>query len=466
MSSTALHSFWAFGIVVSLVVTNAVSLALPIPVSTPSARSRYPVIAVDGGGTIHVAWHNDAQGGIFTARSNDNGASFTVPDTVSTGGINPAITVTSSGRVLVVWRDSSPYYTFSTDGGVTFSSPLPLSNKHTDRLNITTAPSGVVSVVYFGSDATAFYQRSIDDGVTFSAPVPLSTGSMRSYYPDVAAVGSDIVTPWFSLDTPDPNGAMMYARSSDGGATFAPAVSLDPGNNQGPHVSASPGGVFHLVWSDGSTNNSLAYSRSSDGGATFEAKRVLTPSWHSPIDVIAPDDTTVVVLVSNPPSVPDLYTVTSVDGGATFGTLVNLTKSPGSWNVNGALALLGNGAIGAVWEEDVTGTPRILFDIVGNGDVGVHGPGIPPIAFRLRPNPSQGRLTLEFTLQRASNLEIGIYDVRGRKVKTISRGFRAAGPHLVKWDGQGENGNEIPAGVYFVRLSGEVRGAWRFARVR
>jgi hypothetical protein len=72
-----------------------------------------------------------------------------------------------------------------------------------------------------------------------------------------------------------------------------------------------------------------------------------------------------------------------------------------------------------------------------------------------RPNPARAGLgtTLSFALPRASSAaELSLFDLAGRRVATLVKGPLAAGPQAVRWDGNGDAGQEARAGVYFARL--------------
>lgn len=74
-----------------------------------------------------------------------------------------------------------------------------------------------------------------------------------------------------------------------------------------------------------------------------------------------------------------------------------------------------------------------------------------------RPNPFVGGSTIEFTLSQVENIDLGIYDLGGRLVRSLSRGRLAAGAHHFAWNGRDERGRRVPAGVYFVRMDGSGR---------
>jgi hypothetical protein len=73
------------------------------------------------------------------------------------------------------------------------------------------------------------------------------------------------------------------------------------------------------------------------------------------------------------------------------------------------------------------------------------------------PNPVASDTEIAYALPAAAaagatHLEVGIYDVNGRKVAMLADGQPSAGRHVVRWDGRDAGGRQLPAGVYFVRL--------------
>lgn len=72
---------------------------------------------------------------------------------------------------------------------------------------------------------------------------------------------------------------------------------------------------------------------------------------------------------------------------------------------------------------------------------------------RVVPNPAGAESRLDYTLAEAQNVDIGVYDVAGRRVRNLGGGSRAQGQHQVSWDGRDDRGRETPSGVYFFRLN-------------
>jgi hypothetical protein len=52
-----------------------------------------------------------------------------------------------------------------------------------------------------------------------------------------------------------------------------------------------------------------------------------------------------------------------------------------------------------------------------------------------------------------AEIRIDIYDVVGRKVRTLVNERKEAGEHRISWDGKDDWGNRLSSGVYFARIS-------------
>lgn len=86
---------------------------------------------------------------------------------------------------------------------------------------------------------------------------------------------------------------------------------------------------------------------------------------------------------------------------------------------------------------------------------------MPEAAFGIvsvHPNPSPGTAVVAYTLDRAADVRLEVFDLLGRRVAALAGGWRAAGRHEAAFDGAG-----LPAGVYVCVLS--AGGAQDIARV-
>lgn len=74
------------------------------------------------------------------------------------------------------------------------------------------------------------------------------------------------------------------------------------------------------------------------------------------------------------------------------------------------------------------------------------------------PNPSFGTVTLRYALTADAEMQIDLFDPSGRLVRRFAVGRQGAGAHEFVWDGKNREGDDLPAGVYFMTLqSGDVR---------
>jgi hypothetical protein len=78
-------------------------------------------------------------------------------------------------------------------------------------------------------------------------------------------------------------------------------------------------------------------------------------------------------------------------------------------------------------------------------------PPLPGLNLRAWPNPFNPVTTISFTLPETGQLQVGIYDLSGKKVRQLLVGSRSAGEHHVTWDGRDSSGRLAPSGIYLVR---------------
>ncbi len=79
----------------------------------------------------------------------------------------------------------------------------------------------------------------------------------------------------------------------------------------------------------------------------------------------------------------------------------------------------------------------------------------PSPAFQLSqnyPNPFNPLTTITFNVSRPTRVNLTVYDLSGRMVKTLLDDRVSAGPHTVVWDGTDAENNPVASGVYFYRL--------------
>jgi hypothetical protein len=101
---------------------------------------------------------------------------------------------------------------------------------------------------------------------------------------------------------------------------------------------------------------------------------------------------------------------------------------------------------GAIFVDDVAFdeyTPSGLGDTPSSSGVTV---------YQNVPNPFNPTTRISFDLEARENVNISVYDVKGRLVNTLLNRELGAGPHSVDWDGTATNGNRVSSGVYLYVL--------------
>jgi hypothetical protein len=81
-------------------------------------------------------------------------------------------------------------------------------------------------------------------------------------------------------------------------------------------------------------------------------------------------------------------------------------------------------------------------------------------------NPALDGATLRCVIPRAGQARLVVFDLAGRRVRTLLDGPIAEGAHELRWDGRDGSGARVPAGVYPCRLdSGGARATARVVLV-
>jgi glutamine amidotransferase-like uncharacterized protein len=68
------------------------------------------------------------------------------------------------------------------------------------------------------------------------------------------------------------------------------------------------------------------------------------------------------------------------------------------------------------------------------------------------PNPFRHETEIRLSLPERGGSSVRVYDVRGHLVRELLDSSLAAREHTVQWDGRGDNGAFVAAGVYFARI--------------
>jgi len=70
-----------------------------------------------------------------------------------------------------------------------------------------------------------------------------------------------------------------------------------------------------------------------------------------------------------------------------------------------------------------------------------------------RPNPFATSTTFHLALPVSERIELAVYDLLGRRVRTLQQGLMEAGAHALAWGGDDDAGGPVGGGVYFAHLT-------------
>jgi hypothetical protein len=102
------------------------------------------------------------------------------------------------------------------------------------------------------------------------------------------------------------------------------------------------------------------------------------------------------------------------------------------------------------------GSASSLVVRVNAPESGVEGQS--PLRFALyqsSPNPFGPRATIRFDVPRPGRVLLEIFDISGRRLRTVVDGVMGPGAKSLAWDGTDDNGRPVGSGVYFYRMRAE-----------
>jgi hypothetical protein len=116
-----------------------------------------------------------------------------------------------------------------------------------------------------------YYTQSTDTGLTWSTPVAITDLNRNAWNPAIAVNGSSLHVVWREIDTVNGHRSSWYRHSLDGGNTWGTISVLDTVIADWPAVTVSGNKVYvanDIVTSASPYNTEIFFLRSLDNGAT------------------------------------------------------------------------------------------------------------------------------------------------------------------------------------------------------
>jgi hypothetical protein len=89
---------------------------------------------------------------------------------------------------------------------------------------------------------------------------------------------------------------------------------------------------------------------------------------------------------------------------------------------------------------------------------GIDTPTAVDALYGAQPNPFNPCTTIVYEAAREGRVQLEIYDVSGRRIRTLVDRVLTAGEHRSAWDGRDDAGSRVGSGVYFARFRGATGG--------
>ena len=467
-------------------------------------------VKVGDDGTVYVAWSDGVS--IWLASSHDAAATWSTPVKVNgpetTIGLFPWIEAGSAGRVAVVWygttsSDNSDaadwrcWMGFVTDadganptvkisqvsdhvihasnislGGLAIPVVQVEANRNLcDYFQVAIDPQGACVVAFTDDhadfDGQTYVARQLS-GPSLYASSNGGTGTLPAFTPT-------------ALSPPDPNLPEVSDFLHDAAASLQPIPGDSPYDIVSIDYDCRPNlGASQLaVWMKVSTLANVPpnsfwranFTANAPGGTPDRGDMFYLRADTGTNSNTVPAFTFGTVLRDT--SGAFVYTQRGTADGVIDGAdgLVKMylpLASLDPWVTHGPLVRAGSQLVGLMGQtgtlneataRDLTrgGAPYTVC-----GTVGVEDTPLPRATFELgmpRPTPTHGAIRFTTRLSSAAWSDVAVFDLAGRRVRTIAAGVLPAGTSSLGWDGRNDGGAPVAAGVYSLRLAagGEVR---------
>jgi hypothetical protein len=407
-------------------------------------------------------------------------------------GAGDAATANDSGRLYITWQDARLYpipeppqspksfsiylRTFQSSGGVGFGPEIQVSPF--DTVNVATNPaiacgdSSRVWIVYpkgaTGSPTGLYYAVYNSTTRTMGPEQVLVSTAFPATQPTITATRGGIVhVVW--TDGRTGRNALWTKRFVPGsGWTADEQVVFSSAVSSLASLTASYTGRAHLVWRDNRDGNNEIYYKEYVPGVGWDAvdTRLTTQNNIQSEPQVDTDPRNNVYVVwsdqRNGAGNQDIFYRQRMGGvwdpemslvGAATDTTNQVQQFPG-------ITHDGFGNAYVTWTDwrlpASLGRNKDVFYKVGNAVVTSVEitPAPAGAALRAYPNPFNPLTNISFRVEQDTRVNLRIYDVHGRLVRTLVDEMMAAGPKRVTWDGRDDLGRSMASGAYYLRLQG------------
>jgi photosystem II stability/assembly factor-like uncharacterized protein len=423
--------------------------------------------------------------------------SLIVAPEVLLNGVPPAGLMFKPGRILdanTIWfcgvdgSNKQTYVFRSINGGATFTHNATAIDDRAAQVDAFDADTAIVA------NANGKIYKTTDGGLFWTEVYSYTISVIAPGWFDGCRVLNDHVAVAFG--DMEPNGNMHFARTENKGDTWNQITTINYMNAAYGYYTwgSAACNVGESIWCAATTvdYDSSYVFRSYDAGITWDSFKIpneVIPNY--PRSIAFTDNNHGMIAARGG------YVIKTIDGGTTWSETLNPDTTTGSASyVNGLAAIPGTNIIvafddigvyytsdlGETWghinaslgpdDDDFVGGVFLntdfgfVFTYDGKvlrfknqvSDVSEPYTHISPNTFSLNqnyPNPFNPLTEFEFTLPKAAEVKIAVYDINGRLINTLVNANFPAGRFLVKWDGTDASGQKVSSGTYFYTMEAD-----------
>ncbi|MEJ2051386.1 MAG: FlgD immunoglobulin-like domain containing protein, partial [Calditrichota bacterium] len=323
------------------------------------------------------------------------------------------------------------------------------------------------------STPTLIMKKSDDGGLTYIDSVIINTGNRSPDYciSTVKCENGDLLC-FYSGGAVKQNSTyhsdIFYNRSSDLGASFSQQIKItsEYQYNSGVYADTYRNHVFliHEVGGDTITPK-IIFQRSDDNGYTFPYKKVVQNMWHTyitshsqPYLIFKPNVGLCLIWTVYAGSVVKTWFTYSTDLGENFHPPVLVAEHNHlRWRRSMAIYDSGDVYVTRIRSQDLSIVLQkaklpVLTGI--NSRQSVYQDKSQLFSYNY-PNPFNESTVITFTISgtfRPTRVSLEIFDISGRRIRTLLNEPKVSGTHQVVWNGNDDNGNLVASGLYVYRI--------------
>jgi hypothetical protein len=156
----------------------------------------------------------------------------------------------------------------------------------------------------------------------------------------------------------------------------------------------------------------------------------------------------------------DIYFTRSTDGGETFsaGILIGGEQHQPLYQTLGGIATDDSGNVYIAFTDNRFGKELLFVTKATLESTNVTEQPSPlsspekEMLHQNYPNPFNAKTTIEYSIPYDSFVILNIYNIIGKKVRSLTKDSVPEGRHLVVWDGTNDNGVLVSSGIYLYKL--------------